>query len=94
MGTYGSDGVSRKWISVLLFVASFEVVAFDDRATAAYRPLRAYLKAQGTPIGPVDSLIAAHAVSLGASLVTNNVRELGPVPGLKLENWLKSIGRR
>jgi len=57
-----------------LFLASFEVVAFDDRAAAAYGPLRAYLKAQGTPIGPLDTLIAAHTVSLGASLVTNNVR--------------------
>lgn len=71
-----------------LFLASFEVASFDERAASAYGPLRASLKAQGTPIGPLDTLIAAHALSLGAIVVTNNVREFGRVPNLLLENWL------
>ena len=73
-----------------LFLASFEAVPFDDRAAAAYGPLRAHLEAQGTPIGPLDTLIAAHALALCATLVTNNVREFGRVPALTLENWLES----
>ncbi|MGH8582102.1 MAG: type II toxin-antitoxin system tRNA(fMet)-specific endonuclease VapC [Gammaproteobacteria bacterium] len=73
-----------------LFLASFEVAPFDERAASAYGPLRAHLQAQGTPIGPLDTLIAAHALSLGATLVTNNVREFGRVPNLALKNWLMS----
>jgi tRNA(fMet)-specific endonuclease VapC len=73
-----------------LFLASFEVVPFDDRAALAYGPLRAYLQAQGTSIGPLDALIAAHALSLGATVVTNNVREFSRVPNLVMENWLAS----
>ena len=71
-----------------LFLASFEVVPFGDRAAFAYGPLRAHLQAQGTPIGPLDALIAAHALSLGAAVVTNNVREFSRVPNLVMENWL------
>lgn len=72
-----------------LFLASFEAVPFDDRAAAAYGSLRAHLEAQGMPIGPLDTLIAAHALALCATLVTNNVREFGRVPALTLENWLE-----
>ena len=61
--------------------------AFDGHAANAYGPLRATLEARGTPIGPPDTLIAAHALALGATLVTNNVREFSRVPGLKLEDW-------
>jgi tRNA(fMet)-specific endonuclease VapC len=71
-----------------LFLASFEVAPFGDRATFAYGPLRAHLQAQGTPIGPLDALIAAHALSLSATVVTNNVREFSRVPNLVMENWL------
>ena len=49
--------------------------------------VRAWLAAQGTPIGPYDSLIAAHAQALGVTLVTNNTREFARVPGLLLEDW-------
>jgi tRNA(fMet)-specific endonuclease VapC len=71
-----------------LFLARFEAATFDERAAAAYGPLRATLEAGGTPIGPLDALIAAHALALDAALVTNNVREFRRVPRLKVENWL------
>ena len=74
-----------------LFLASFEVVPFDEHAAAAYGSLRAYLQAQGTPIGPMDTLIAGHSLSLNATVVTNNVREFSRVPGLVLENWLGTL---
>jgi len=71
-----------------LFLASFELASFDGRAAAAYGPLRARLESRGAPIGPLDTLIAAHALALEATLVTNNTREFARVSGLKVENWL------
>ena len=70
-----------------LFIARFEVAPFDERAASMYGLLRATLEASGTPIGPLDTLIAAHALSLNATLITNNVREFSRVEKLKIENW-------
>ncbi len=75
-----------------LFLAAFEIAPFDASAAIAYGSLRARLQALGTPIGPLDTLIAAHALALGATVVTNNVREFGRVPGLTVENWLDAMG--
>lgn len=75
-----------------LFLAAFEIAPFDASAAIAYGSLRARLKVLGTPIGPFDTLIAAHALALGATVVTHNVREFGRVPGLTVENWLDSTG--
>ena len=61
--------------------------AFDRVAAASYGKVRSDLERCGRPIGPNDMLIAAHALSLGLVLVTDNVRELGRVDGLDLENW-------
>lgn len=71
-----------------LFLARFELEPFDAGAAAAYGPIRASLESRGSPIGPLDTLIAAHALALGATLVTNNAREFAKVSGLKVENWL------
>lgn len=60
---------------------------FDLAAASEYGRIRARLQALGTPIGPNDLLIAAHAFALGAVLVTDNVREFGRVSGLTVENW-------
>jgi len=64
------------------------VSAFDDAAAAAYGGLRAELEGAGTPIGPLDTLIAAHALSLGMTLVTANTREFARVRTLRVESWL------
>ena len=69
------------------FLLDFEVIAFDRESARPYGPLRAALQAQGMPIGPMDFLIAAHALALKAILVTNNTREFLRVPGLALEDW-------
>jgi tRNA(fMet)-specific endonuclease VapC len=61
--------------------------SFDEAAARAYGALRATLEAHGTPIGPLDTLIAAHAIAIKATLVTNNVREFARVPGLTIEDW-------
>lgn len=64
------------------------VVPFDDAATARYGELRALLERRGSPIGPLDTLIAAHALSLRWTLATHNVREFRRVPGLAVSDWL------
>ncbi|MGH8525263.1 MAG: type II toxin-antitoxin system tRNA(fMet)-specific endonuclease VapC [Gammaproteobacteria bacterium] len=71
-----------------LFLARFPVMDFDSKAAAAYGPLRAGLERQGTPIGAMDTLIAAHALRLGTAIVTHNAREFMRVPRLPVENWL------
>ena len=70
------------------FTLPLEVVPFDAAAALAYGPIRATLERQGTPIGAMDLLIAAHARSLGVTLVTNNPREFGRVEGLQIETWV------
>jgi tRNA(fMet)-specific endonuclease VapC len=67
------------------FLLPLAVVEFGDDAAAAYGRIRAQLEER--PIGPLDTLIAAHAVGLGVTLVTNNVREFERVPDLEIENW-------
>jgi tRNA(fMet)-specific endonuclease VapC len=62
---------------------------FDAPADQHYAEVRAYLEARGTPIGPNDVLIAAHALALGCVLVTDNDSEFSRVPGLVVENWLR-----
>ncbi|WP_404359799.1 type II toxin-antitoxin system VapC family toxin [Methylotuvimicrobium sp. KM1] len=69
------------------FLLDFEVIDFNRASAAAYGPLRSNLQSQGMPIGPMDFLIAAHALALNAILVTNNTREFERVPGLRLEDW-------
>jgi tRNA(fMet)-specific endonuclease VapC len=70
------------------FLYQFECLPFDAEATASYGGIRIQLESAGTPIGPLDTLIAAHALSLSATIVTNNVREFERVDGLAIENWL------
>ena len=69
------------------FLSPLEVLPFDEDAAESYGEVRAALEKSGKPIGPLDTLIAGHALSLGATLVTNNVREFQRVKGLKLESW-------
>jgi tRNA(fMet)-specific endonuclease VapC len=69
------------------FLLPLEVLDFGGEAAAAYGRVRATLEKAGTPTGPLDTLIAAHAVSMSVTLVTNNTREFGRVPGLEVEDW-------
>jgi tRNA(fMet)-specific endonuclease VapC len=69
-------------------IDTLNVVPFESRAADAYGTLRAALERAGTPCGPLDMLIAAHALSLNLTLVTNNVREFARVKSLKVENWI------
>ena len=70
-------------------MACLPVQALDQNVVAHYAQIRAHLQSKGTPIGPNDTLIAAHALALGATLVTADA-EFTHVPGLQIENWLQS----
>jgi len=71
------------------FLAPLNIVDFDFTAAKFYGLIRADLEAKGLIIGSNDILIAAHALSLGLTLVTNNTKEFARVNGLKLENWVE-----
>ena len=77
----------RNQTALRRFLGTLEIAAFDFAAAEVGGALRAWLATQGTPIGPYDTLIAAHAQALSVTLVTNNTREFERVPGLRVENW-------
>jgi tRNA(fMet)-specific endonuclease VapC len=70
------------------FLAVATTLAWDATAAAAHGRLRAQLRQAGTPIGDFDEMIAAHALSVGAVLVTGNERHFRRISGLAVENWI------
>ena len=81
----GSQRIERRVETVL---ASMPIVAWDSPADRVYAEVRAGLERRGRPIGQMDMLIAAHALALGAVLVTDNLREFSAIEGLTVENWV------
>jgi tRNA(fMet)-specific endonuclease VapC len=73
------------------FILPIEVMPFDDDAASYYGCLRALLEKKGTPIGSLDLMIGANALSLNSILVTNNTREFFRIPNLTVEDWVNSI---
>jgi len=71
------------------FLSPFEIRAYDESAANIYGDIRHQLEKTGEPIGPLDLLIAAHALSGNFVLVTNNEKEFKRVKNLKIENWAK-----
>ncbi|RZZ87963.1 type II toxin-antitoxin system VapC family toxin [Pseudoxanthomonas winnipegensis] len=84
------SGSQRNRQALDKFLAPLDVLSFDEAAMRRYGALRSGLERQGTPIGAMDQLIAAHALALDAVLVSNNLREFERVPGLRLENWVSA----
>ena len=82
-----SSNPAKNEQALLRFLAPLSILPFGPGAASEYGEIRTHLQSQGTPIGPMDLLIAAHARAEGLVLVTNNVREFERVPGLELENW-------
>lgn len=87
-GMEKSSRVKENLAALKNFLQPFEVANFDGPAAEVYGRIRFELERKGTPIGPLDTLIAAHALSLGITLVTNNLKEFKRVSRLKVENWL------
>ena len=81
----GSQRLARQ---VSLVLDQIATLPLESPVEAHYAEIRDTLERAGTPIGPNDLLIAAHARSLGLTLVTDNVHEFSRVPGLLVENWL------
>jgi tRNA(fMet)-specific endonuclease VapC len=81
----GSISLVSKIETILQFVPS---KAIDHDVVQHYAVIRSHLEKAGTPIGPNDTLIAAHALALDCTLVTDNEAEFLRVPGLRVENWL------
>ena len=87
-GVEKSQAVEKNRLALALLLASIEILDFDALAAEAYGKIRADLEKGGTPIGPLDMMIAGHAKSLDYCIVTNNTKEFSRVRGLKLENWV------
>ena len=87
-GVSKSSKPAQNLIALTQFAAPLEIMSFGGEAAQCYGDLRAHLEIQGTPIGSLDMLIAAHAISLSITLVTNNEKEFNRVPNLKIENWV------
>lgn len=83
-----SSRKEARWEQLDLFTQRLTIDPWDEDAARHYGFIRALLKKQGTPIGNNDLLIASHARSLDAVLVTNNTREFDRVPDLSIENWV------
>lgn len=89
-GVEKSTQTERNRAALERFLLPLEAVSFGLEATVSYGRIRTTLEKQGKPIGPLDTLIAAHALSLGTTLVTNNTREFERVPSLQVEDWTAS----
>ncbi|PWR17942.1 type II toxin-antitoxin system VapC family toxin [Zavarzinia aquatilis] len=81
-------GSPRLQAQIEAILGALQIVALDVPADAEYGNVRASQEAAGTPIGPNDLFIAAHALALGAVLVTANTGEFTRVGALRVENWL------
>ena len=80
----------RNLAALTEFCTPLALLPFDDRAAALYGQVRADLERSGHPAGPLDTLIASHALSIKATLVTDNEREFHRVKGLEVENWKRA----
>jgi len=83
-----SSKKEARWKELDNFTQRLLIDPFDEDASRHYGFIRALFRKQGTPIGNNDLLIASHARSLNAVLVTNNVKEFNRVPDLTIENWV------
>lgn len=87
---FGAEAKRSRKLHELIgtFVESVVVVPFDERAADRFATVAASLVRRGEPIGSFDTLMAAHALSLGLTFVTNNLKHFRRVAGLKTESWL------
>lgn len=88
-GAEKSAQPERNHARVAAIVSAMPLAPMDASVSGHYARLRAVLERQGTPIGSNDTWIAAHALALGAVIVTDNVGEFSRVPGLAMENWTR-----
>ena len=87
---FGADAKGSRKLHGLIdtFVQSVAVMPFDEVAADRFGPVASALTRRGEPIGTFDTLMAAHALSLGLTFVTNNAKHFQRVTGLKTANWV------
>lgn len=88
-GIVKSSKPDQNRFALAQFLAPMEILSYNDNAAQKYGKLRSFLEKQGAPIGSLDMLIAAHALSIDCVLVTNNEKEFNRVPNLNIDNWVK-----
>ncbi|MEJ5309669.1 MAG: type II toxin-antitoxin system VapC family toxin [Anaerolineae bacterium] len=86
-GVHKSQHPAQNSAALAQFLLPLSIADFNAAAALAYGNLRATLERSGMPIGALDMLIAAHALSLNVTLITNNLREFSRVPGLNVVDW-------
>ena len=86
-GVEKSAAMEKNRLALSMLLANMEILDFDVDTADCYGKIRSGLEKKGTPIGPLDMMIAGHAQSLGYTVVTNNVKEFSRVSALKIENW-------
>ncbi len=86
-GVEKSQLADRNRAAIMFFISTIDILDFDVYAADVYGKIRADLERKGTPIGPLDMLIAAHAKAEKLIIVTNNTREFLRVDGLEVEDW-------
>ena len=86
-GVENSSNRETNLVALDFFLLKIDIIPYDDQAAAAYGVIRRQLKQEGNVIGGMDMLIAAHAKSLDAVLITHNTREFNRVQGLRIEDW-------
>ena len=89
-GAFKSQKIAFNLETLRLFMRDFEVLDFNQNDAREAGEIRSALEALGQPIGPYDVLIAGQTKARELTLVTNNIREFGRVPGLKFEDWLSA----
>ncbi|UKO99834.1 type II toxin-antitoxin system tRNA(fMet)-specific endonuclease VapC [Nostoc sp. UHCC 0870] len=88
-GVAKSQQQNKNRTALLQFLLPLEIVEFNQASATIYGSIRSDLESRGLIIGAMDLLIAAHTLSLGVTLVTNNTREFARIPTLLLENWVE-----
>jgi len=86
-GVEKSQQVEKNRRALDEFILPLEIADFDDRAAESYGKVRTLLEKEGKPIGSMDMLIGAHALSLKVTLITNNTREFKQIKHLKVADW-------
>lgn len=87
LGVCNSEYVEKNMASLKKLISPILILPYDEAAAFHYGEIYATLKKAGNIIGQLDIMIAAHAISINATLVTNNLKEFSRIKNLKCENW-------
>lgn len=89
-GVCESAGFKKNTKRLEEFLNPFEILPYDENAARYYGKIRSQLENQGNVIGPLDMLIAAHALSNDLILITNNEKEFNRIESVRVENWVNA----